>query len=112
MILEHSREDGILDIQLQGRIDGQGATDLKQELESVIESDDKAVLLNMRQLEYINSGGMRSILALVKSLERRQTKFAAYSLIGPVKEVFQLSGFDRVITVRTTKTEAIATVEE
>ena len=112
MILEHSREDGILDIHLQGRVDGLDANDLRQELESVIESDDKAVLLNMRQLEYINSGGMRSILGLVKSLEQRQTKFAVYSLIGPVKEVFQLSGFDRVITVRTTKTEAMATVSE
>ena len=110
MILEHNREDGILVIDLHGRIDGLGTGDFRQELESVIEPDDKAVLLNMSQLEYINSSGMRAILELVKNLERQDTKFAIYSMIGPVREVFQLSGFDRVITVRPTKAEAVATV--
>ena len=110
MIITHIREDGILDIQLEGRIDVPNAPELMNELDDIIAADDRAVLLNMRRLEYINSAGMRALLGLVRKLRGQDARFAIYSTIGPVKEVFQLSGFDRVMAIHTSKADAVADV--
>ena len=102
----------MLVIELEGRLDTPHAPELDEDVEALIQDDDRAVVFDMRRLEYINSSGMRSILGLVKKLETRDTKFAVCSLIGTVREMFRISGFDRVITVRSTKSEAIAAINE
>ena len=108
----YTRNDGILDIQLEGRIDVLHSPEFLAELDAVITSDDAAVMLNMRRLEYINSAGMRALLELVRKLRNQDAKLAIYSPIGPVREVFQLSGFNRVMAIHTTREEAVAAVTE
>jgi anti-anti-sigma factor len=88
MAIKHSRENGVLDIQLEGRIDRSGTPEFLDDFDTVITADDPAMVLNMRRLEYINSAGMRAILELVTKLQRQDAKFAIYSPIGPVKDVF------------------------
>lgn len=112
MEITYHREDGILDIQLEGRIDSPLAPELTHDLDALITADDRAVVLNMRRLEYINSAGMRALLELVRKLRAQDAKFAIYSPIGPVKEVFQLSGFARVMAIHTTRDEAVAAVTQ
>ncbi len=112
MEITHDRENGILDIQLHGRIDSPTAPEVRQLLDAVITDDDRAVVLNMRRLEYINSAGMRALLELVRRLRAQDAKFAIYSPIGPVKEVFQLSGFNRVMAIHDTRDGAISAVSE
>ena len=112
MSIQYSREDGILDIQLEGRIDHPAAADLVNDLEAVITSDDRAVVLSLRRLEYINSAGMRAILDVFRKLQRQDAKFAIYSPIGPVKEVFQLSGFNRVMAIHDSRDGAVTAVTD
>ena len=112
MAIQYSREDGILDIQLEGRIDNPAAADLVNDLEAVITSDDRAVVLNLRRLEYINSAGMRAILEVFRKMQSQDAKFVIYSPIGPVKEVFQLSGFSRVMAIHETRDGAISAVTD
>ena len=112
MAIKHSRTDGVLDIQLEGRIDSRETPQLEQELNAVLQPGDRAVILNLRQLEYINSAGMRTILGLVSKLKSRDAKFAIYSPVGPVKEVFQLSGFSRVMAIHASRDEALAAVTD
>ena len=113
MAMNHNRENGVLDIQLEGRMDSANLSEFQREVELVIsEGEQVAVLFNMRRLEYINSGGMRSILEIARGLQRQNTRFAVYSLAGPVKDVFRMSGFDRVIPTCSTQAEALARVSD
>ena len=45
-----------------------------------------------------------------KELERRSVRFAICSLSKPVREVFEVSGFDQVIDIRPSRAEALAAV--
>lgn len=110
MAYQYNREDGILDIQMEGRIDSPGATEFSADLNAIITPEDQSVILSMRRLEYINSAGMRALLEVVRDLQRRDAKFAIYSPIGPVKEVFQLSGFNRIMSIHDSRDGAIAEV--
>ena len=90
-----------------GRVDGTNAVDFQNALESAIEENDHPVVLDFANLTYISSAGLRAILVVAKALQRQNVKFAVCSLIDPVKEVFVISGFDRIIPIHDSQESAI-----
>ena len=77
-------------------------------LDSVIEEGDRAVILNFQDLMYISSAGIRVVLMTAKSLQRREARFALCSLSEPVREIFEVSGFDKIIPIHSSQDEAIS----
>ena len=110
MPIEVNRNNGTLIIQTEERVDSANAQAFFQELESAIGSDDRAVVMDMERLAYISSAGLRVILQTARKLQQQQAKFAICSLTGSVREVFEISGFDRVIDIHSTQAEAVAAV--
>ena len=64
----------------------------------------------MERLVYISSAGLRVILIIARSLQGENRKFAVCSLVGPVREVFEISGFDKIIQTHDTQAKAVAAV--
>jgi len=56
----------------------------------------KLVTLDLRQLAFINFGGIRAILRLARSLQGRGTKLAFLHAGGSVWEALDLSGLDDI----------------
>ena len=89
------------------RVDGANARGFQNDLEQAIEEGDRTVILDLKQLFYISSAGLRAILLTAKGLQRQQAKLAVCSLSDPVREIFEISGFDKIIPVHPTLGEAI-----
>ena len=106
MAIESEREGETLIARAEDRVDGRNARAFQDDLESVISHNDREVVLDLQRLFYISSAGLRVILLTAKALKRQQAKFAVCSLSDPVKEVFQISGFDKIIPVHPTLPEA------
>ena len=79
-------------------------------LEAVIEDGDRAVVLDLEQLSYISSSGLRVMLLIARKLQRQQAKFALCSLSDWIREVLEISGFDRIIPVHASRSEAVSAV--
>ena len=97
------RENGILVAKASGRVDGSNALEFQDTLEKSIGAEDKVVILNLGQLSYISSAGLRVVLLIAKSLQSRNTEFAVCELQERIYEVFQMSGFDQIISVHKTE---------
>ena len=110
MLGKCEREDGILLVELEGRINSADAAVFRNELHQVLEPDDRAVILDMESLNYISSGALRVMLEFAQSLIDRDSRFAICSLTDSVNDVFRISGFDRVVTICATRDEAVAAV--
>ena len=110
MPIDSHRDNGTLIIQTEERVDSVNAQAFYQELDSAIESDDRAVVMDMEKLAYISSAGLRVILQTARKLQQQNAKFAICSLSGTVREVFEISGFDRVIDIHSSQAEAVAAV--
>lgn len=110
MPIESHRDSGTLIIQTEERVDSANAQAFYQELDSAIESDDRAVVMDMERLAYISSAGLRVILQTARKLQQQNAKFAICSLSGTVREVFEISGFDRVIDIHPSQADAVAAV--
>ncbi len=94
----------------ENRVDGTNARDFQVGLEAAIEETDTAVIFDAETLTYISSAGLRAILLVVKSINRRGGKFAVCSLSDPIREIFSISGFDNIIPIEATRDEALAAI--
>ena len=101
------REDGTLVAMVEDRVDGTNAGEFQQALEAVISESDRIVILDCEQLSYISSAGLRVVLLTARALQRQNSKFAVCSLSEQIREVFEISGFDKIIPVHSTRSDAL-----
>jgi anti-anti-sigma factor len=99
MEINIKKEKGVPLVSVKGRIDAVTAPDFEKGLSDLIESGEKTVLVNLGELEYISSAGLRSILATAKRLKAENGKMVFTGLKGPVEEVFKISGFYSIFTI-------------
>ena len=94
----------------ENRVDGTNARDFQVGLEAAIEETDSAVIFDAETLTYISSAGLRAILLVVKSINRRGGKFAVCSLSDPIREIFSISGFDNIIPIEASRDDALSAI--
>jgi anti-anti-sigma factor len=108
MEVNTEREGVTLIAKVEDRVDGANAREFQDALEAAIEESDRVVILNLERLSYISSAGLRVILLTAKVLGRQDARFAACSLSDSIREVFEVSGFDKIIPIHDSQADAIA----
>ena len=94
-------------IALQGQINSANAATVETEVLAVLQKGAKNVLLNMTELSYISSAGLRVVLVLAKRLKQAGGKLVIYRMQPHVREVFDISGFLAILNVTATRNEAV-----
>ena len=108
MNVDVQREGGNVLARVQGIVDGNNAADLQTALLDSLEEGDKSLVLEFGKLEYISSAGLRVLLLIAKELQKRSAGFAVCSVSGQVRELFSISGFDRIIAIHKNQADALA----
>ncbi|MXW22771.1 MAG: STAS domain-containing protein [Candidatus Dadabacteria bacterium] len=101
---------GVLIISISGEIKGLSGREFHREIFQRIQEQDVPIVLDLEGLNYINSMGLRSILLVAKRQQENKAKFAVCSLSKPMREVFEITCFDRIMPVLDSRSEAIAAV--
>lgn len=101
-------KNGILVLLTEGRVDGSNAPEFQEALKDAVGEDARTVVLDFEKLSYISSAGLRVILMFAKQMRRENISFAACSLIASVKDIFAISGFDKIIPIHASQKEALA----
>jgi anti-anti-sigma factor len=91
-----------------GRVDGNNARELQDALESLLDKNFTAFVFDLEHLTYISSAGLRAILLVSKRLQERTAMFGICSLSSSISEIFQVSGFDKIIPVYATPASALS----
>ena len=110
MDINASVEDGVLVARPKNRIDGVNSRDFEEALYQAISENDCSVVLDFGKVVYISSAGLRAILLVTKSLHNKKKSLALCCLSDSIMEVFEISGFNRIIQINTTLDEAKAAV--
>ncbi|OPY39138.1 MAG: STAS domain protein [Methanoregula sp. PtaU1.Bin051] len=106
-IRTEKREGGAI-VYPAGRIDTAAAPALEQELNSLIATGIRRVILDFSNVPYISSGGLRVLLATAKKLRGSGESFALCSLNPEVTKIMTLAGFTTIFTIYSSEGEAIA----
>jgi anti-anti-sigma factor len=72
---------------------------LEKNCADLISKGGRKMLLNLSELEYVSSAGLRSVLTIAKKLKPAGGSLALCGLSGLVQEVFSISGFDSFFPV-------------
>jgi anti-anti-sigma factor len=91
----------------EGRLDTQTSPDAQQQLTQLIEAGSTKILVNLEKLDYISSAGLRVLLVVAKKLKANAGELRICSLNAVVKEVFDISGFDMILPVSASESEAL-----
>lgn len=104
-------KDEVLVAKADGRIDGTNSSKFQKELETAVDTNARVVVLDLEHVSYISSAGLRVILLTAKSLQKKDAKFAVCSLSAQIREVFEISGFDKIISVQASQAEAVVALK-
>jgi anti-anti-sigma factor len=100
MQFAHENAGDIVVAKLAGRLDSQSATSAEERLTGLIGSDTPRLAIDLSKLEYISSAGLRVLLLVARKVQQAGGKMALFGLTPGVREVFSISGFDTIFTVR------------
>ncbi|MBQ3841734.1 MAG: anti-sigma factor antagonist [Ruminiclostridium sp.] len=91
-------ENNVLTVYLEGRIDTNNAPQIEKEIFDAIGQDkEKQVTFNAEKLEYISSAGLRVLMKVAKSTNKRVTVF---NVSRDVYEIFDTTGFTELFDVK------------
>lgn len=105
-----SRDCGTLVATLAGRIDGANSIECADALRSGIRDDEPSLILNLSQLEYIGSAGLRVLLLTARKFTRPGQGFGLCELSPRVGDVVTVSGFADIISVYGSQRDAVAAI--
>jgi anti-anti-sigma factor len=104
------RDGEVAVVSAGGRLDFSAAAGFQALLEplSAKGSDASALVVDCAGLEYVSSAGLRVFLLAAKNAQRTGRYFAVCALQPAVREVFELSGFNRVIALHPDRAAALS----
>ncbi len=97
----------------EGRLDFGTAGAFEQQLQQALAgagTAPAALIIDCAALEYVSSAGLRAILLTARASQKAGIAFALCALTPAVSEVFDLSGFSRIIAVHPDRPTALAAV--
>ena len=96
---EYSQLDGAAAVRLSGRLDSATASGFEKPLQDLFNLPGSRVLMDFSALEYISSAGLRVVLMAAKRAKQSQGALVLCSLQPQVRDVFEISGFLRILDV-------------
>ena len=84
---------------LTGRMDAGNAGEFNTAFGEVLEKKPPVLIIDMENLEYISSAGLRSTLTLIKAAKAVNTQLRFCAMQPMVANVFKVSGFSAMLPI-------------
>lgn len=99
--------DGITVVRLTGDLDTISSGGAQSTIEEIIDGGGSNMLVNLREVGFVSSAGLRILLAAAKKINGLQGKLRISDLNETVLEVFEISGFITILNVFPTEEAAL-----
>ncbi|MDE0101926.1 MAG: STAS domain-containing protein [Bryobacterales bacterium] len=110
MELETTRSGDVVIAEACTRVDSTNAREFERTLMRLAGGADRGMVVDCEGLAYISSAGLRAVLLVRKSLKSQGKRFAMCGLGHPIREVFAISGFEKIIPLFGSRDAAVARV--
>jgi len=105
-ITEERRAD-ILILRISGKLDASTSKNLEDKLLALISPTQLKLIIELSQLDYISSAGLRVLILAAKRMDEVKGKMILCSLRDTVKQIFDIAGFSSFLTLADSTDEAI-----
>lgn len=92
----------------QGRIEGSNADQFQEEITRALRPTDEAIIIDLHQVSYVSSAGLRAFAIIAKHLKSNGLGFALTRANKSIKDVITITGFTQIMDVHDTTDDALA----
>jgi anti-sigma B factor antagonist len=100
--------DGIIVHRITGKIDTLTSPNFESAIRSSLSGDGPRVILDMREVSFISSAGIRVLAMAARRTAATQGGLAVFGLNSTINEVLEISGLQKMIPIAANETEARA----
>ena len=97
LTINKTETDSELTVTLAGRLDTTTAPELEKELKTSLDGV-TALTIDMTELEYISSAGLRVLLSAQKVMNK-QGSMVVCNVQEDIQEIFEVTGFVDILTI-------------
>ena len=98
LIISMNRDGDNLTVSLDGRLDTTSAPKLEAELRPVLGDGVKNLAIDLKELDYVSSAGLRVLLSTRKTMDGQGEMFVR-NANEAVMEVFKVTGFTNLLNI-------------
>lgn len=110
MELDARNESGATVVSVKGRVDTMTAPEFGKYLGEQIDKNQNTLIVNMTELYYLTSAGLREFLGAAKKLKEKGEEILLAGLQENIREVFDISGFSSIFRIFDSEESALEQV--
>ena len=103
--------DSIVLVRVKGRLFSSDAKAVEDGFAAALSAAVPHLAIDLTELDYISSAGLRVLLKLAKQVQRARGKVVLFGLRPNVREVFSITAFDRIFSIHSDRAAAVAAIQ-
>jgi anti-sigma B factor antagonist len=96
---------------IEGDFDFHSSPELRKELTKLSENQTKKILIDLTQVNYIDSSGLATFVELFQRMKRYSGKLILFNLAQSVRSVFEIAKLDTIFQLVNSREEALAAAQ-
>lgn len=93
------KTDDYVKVTLSGEVDIYTSQELKENLYRVVETNKKDLIIDCKELNYIDSTGLGIFVGALKKAKQYEKKIKIINLKDNIKKLFIITGLDKIFEV-------------
>lgn len=110
MEIQSTQQGGAVIVSVQGELDGKSAPQAQQRIVPLV-PDRGTIVLDMAQVAYMSSAGLRMMLLLYRHAQSQEAKIALVGLSEDIRDTMSATGFLSFFVVSDTVESGLALLE-
>jgi anti-anti-sigma factor len=106
MEIAEEQAGNVLIVALRGRLDAGSSAEAERQILDWIGAGAHRLVIDLAELDYISSVGLRALLLAAKRIRAVQGRFAVCALKPEVETIFEIAGFTTIMRILATRDEA------
>lgn len=99
MNISTRKEQQSVIVTITGRLDAVTVPGYETCVHGIVDGGETRLVIDLAELEYISSAGLRGLLVTAKQLKAKNGQLRFANVRGPVREVFDISGFGSIFAM-------------
>ena len=110
MKLLFEKEANNLIIKLKGKFDLHTAQYFKTEVNNHLEKNINGIVLDLEDIDFIDSSGIGAIISIYKKIEKKNRKIAIINVSPILRRILELSGLLNIIEIYNSRNKALESI--
>lgn len=96
----------VVTLSLKGRLDFANSAQLKEEILRHVADGKKKLILNLSQVDFINSSGLGTLVSILKEVRLAKGRLVLSNLASYVEEIFEITQLSHIFEIFASEADA------